>query len=113
MFTWCCQCSWGDVVSEGSAPLGELVKKVIKKLGGKGHLGEEEIINAWAFVVGRKAARHTKPVSFRKSVLLINVNESSWLYELTIRKKEILKGLAARLEGKKLKDIRFRIGEVK
>jgi hypothetical protein len=41
------------------------------------------------------------------------VDNSSWLFELTLKKRIILKKLQAGLEGKKLKDIRFRIGDIK
>jgi hypothetical protein len=40
------------------------------------------------------------------------VDRSGWLYELATKKREILERLAARFGGKKLRDIRFRIGEI-
>jgi predicted nucleic acid-binding Zn ribbon protein len=93
-------------------PLMGLVKKVIKGLGGEGRLTEEEIRRAWREAVGIDAARHSRPVSFKRSSVFVNVDRSSWLYELTVRKKEILAKLEAGLKGKRFKDIRFRIGEI-
>jgi predicted nucleic acid-binding Zn ribbon protein len=90
-----------------------VLKNIISGLGGKGRMTEEEMAAAWRKAAGRKAAARTKVVSFRKSVLTVNADDSSWLYELTMKKREILKKLGGKLAGKKLKDIRFRIGEVK
>lgn len=92
-------------------PLNGLVKKAIKDLGGRKHIKEEEIFNAWEEAAGNKASRHSSPVSFKSGLLVVNVDASAWLYELTLNKKEILEKLAGRLKGKKIKDIRFRIGE--
>jgi predicted nucleic acid-binding Zn ribbon protein len=93
--------------------IGDLIKDVIKDLGKTSRLSEEDMMGAWKDAAGEAAARHTRPVSFRKSSLIVNVDGSSWLYELTLKKKEILKKLEGRLKGKKLKDIRFRIGDTK
>ena len=90
-----------------------IVKNVIKDLTGKGRLSQEEVHGAWEAAAGDRAARHTKPVSIKKSVLTINVDNSGWLYELTIKKKSLLKKFEGKLRGKDLKGIRFRIGEIK
>jgi predicted nucleic acid-binding Zn ribbon protein len=96
---------------EGS--LGSIVNGVLKKLGGRGRFTEEEMAAAWREACGEEAARHSRCVSFRRSSVFVNVDTSSWLYELTTRKREILKVLEASLKGKKFRDIRFRIGDIK
>ena len=90
-----------------------IVKDVIKDLSGKGRISEEEIARAWEEAVGRKATAHTKPILIRKSVLTVNVDNSGWLYELTIKKPKLLKKLDGKIRGKQLKGLRFRIGEIK
>lgn len=99
-------------MDNGSSPLDKMVKKIIEGLGGKGKLGQEEIMGAWEAAVGGAAAKHTRPVSFKKNTLIVNVDGSSWLYELTTKKKEILIKLEDGLAGKKVKEIRFRIGDI-
>ena len=89
-----------------------LLREAIKALGGKERLGEEEILEAWKDAAGAAAAGHSKPVSFRRATVTVNVDNSGWLYELTTKKKEIARALSERLGGRKIKDIRFRIGEV-
>jgi len=96
-----------------TSAIGDILKKVVKNLGGKKRLTEEEFFKIWEEAAGKKAASHTRPVSFRKAGLIVNVDDSGWLYELTINKKEILKKFASGINGKPLKDIRFRIGQIK
>lgn len=97
---------------EGPSPLEKIVRDVLKKMGVK-RPGEEEVGDAWAKAVGDAAAKHSRPVSLRKSVLTVHVDGSGWLYELTTRKREILAGLAQDLTGrKKIKDVRLRIGDI-
>jgi len=94
-------------------PLEDLVKSIIGSFAGKEKLTEEEIRSAWSLVVGEKAAKHSRPRSFKDSRLIVHVDDSGWLYELATQKKYILNNLSSALKGKKLKDITFRIGELK
>lgn len=91
----------------------DILKDVIRNIGPKGRLTEEEVAFLWGEAAGEKAAKHSRPVSVKKAVLTVNVDGSSWLYELTTKKKEIIKKLEDKFEGKKIKEIRFRIGEIK
>ena len=50
--------------------------------------------------------RHVKCSALKKGVLTVKVDSSAWLYQLSLKKEEFLNKLG-------LKDIRFRIGEVK
>lgn len=94
-------------------PLAGLLKNIISDLSSGGKLSNEDISEAWKSVVGKRAFEHARPVSIRNSVVVVNVDASSWLYELTTKKREILKNLSKRLKDKKVKDIRFRIGEIR
>ncbi len=105
-------CASTEPEAQNTNPLSDLVKKVVKGLKGKGLLTQEEMREAWQEAVGPDAARHSAPVAFKKSSVFVNVDRSSWLYELTTKKKEILKKLEERLKEKKFTDIRFRIGDI-
>lgn len=100
-------------MDEAKKPLESLVKSIIGNFAGREKLTEEEIRSAWSLVVGKKAAKHSRPRSFTDSRLVVHVDDSGWLYELTTRKKYILNNLSPELKGKKLKDIIFRIGDLK
>lgn len=93
------------------SPLEDILKKVIEKMGKK-RPGEEEIADAWIEAVGNAAARHSRPVLLKKSVLVVNVDGSAWLYQLSTGKREILEKLGSALKKKTVKGIRFRIGDI-
>jgi len=92
-------------------PLGAVLKRVLSSLKKKGRYTEEDIALFWEKAAGSKAAGHTKPAAFKGGRLVVNVDGSSWLYELTLKKRDILKKFNDQLKGKKIKEIRFRIGE--
>jgi len=107
-----CPCRSTDRSGERARPLGDIVGGILKDLGGKGRVTEEDMYEAWRQAAGDAAAKHSRPVSFKKATIFVNVDRSSWLYELTVKKKEILQKLSAALRSKKVGDIRFRIGDI-
>lgn len=110
---WLCHDNQAEHKPKGAEHFGDLIGSVIKSLTGKERLSAEEIGAAWQEAVGQAAAKHSRPVSFKKESLVVNIESSSWLYELTVRKKEILKTLERELKPKKIKELRFRIGDIK
>ncbi|GEM_PF-769690 len=68
---------------------------------------------AWAAATKGETKKHARPISLKRGVLLVLVEDSSWLYELTIEKKDILKRFNENYTGrKKAADIRFRVGDL-
>ena len=110
----CCPCSSdkGDR-THGKNPLEDIVKHVIRGLDDKGRLSAEEIAAVWAGAVGEAAAKHSRPTTIKNQSIFVNVDGSAWLYELTLKKKEIVRSLEGKLKGKKIIDIRLRIGEIR
>ena len=92
--------------------IGALLKNVVSGLGKK-RLTQDQIRRAWKDALGKRAASHTLPVALKKGSLVVNVDSSAWLYELTLERRVILKKLDSGIKGNKIKGIRFRIGEVK
>ncbi len=88
-----------------------IVKSYMEKLQRDSNMTDEEISNAWKDVAGVRAFCHTRPVSLRKKRLVIHVDGSTWLYELSMRKEGLLRKLKQRLGDDKIKQIQFRIGE--
>ena len=54
---------------------------------------------------------HIKVDYFKNGILRVNVDSSSWLYSLTLKKEGILSRIAKFSTA--VKEIRFRMGEVK
>ena len=89
-----------------------VVKSLMEKLDKHSNPTSDEIEDIWKEVVGKKAFAHTKPASLMKKRLVINVDGSGWLYELTLRKDEFLAALKKRLGKDKINELQFRIGEL-
>ena len=89
-----------------------VIKSIIGKLDKEANPTSEDIEKIWRDIAGGKTSSHAKPVSLRKKRLVINVDGSSWLYELTLRKNELLAKLKKRLGEDKVKELQFRIGEL-
>lgn len=69
------------------------------------------VMGAWCEAVEERTRKHTRPISLKNGVLMVIVENSSWLYELTLEKKGIIEKFNDGYTGrKKAKDIRFRVG---
>ncbi len=89
-----------------------ILHQVIGKIEKQGPGKKEEIVSAWQNIAGERAASHTRPVSIRRKVLTIEVDSSTWLYALSLKKASMLKGLKEELAQYKIEDIRFRMGNI-
>ena len=58
-----------------------------------------------------KELRHIKCNYFKKGILGLSVDSSGWLYNLNLQKEELLTRL--KKHSSAIKEIRFRIGELK
>ena len=61
-------------------------------------------------VLTKKELGHIKFNYFRKGVVNVSVDSSTWLYHLNLQKKVLLDKLIK--ESGSIKDIRFRIGDI-
>jgi predicted nucleic acid-binding Zn ribbon protein len=90
---------------------GELLPKLMQRLGLSERLHEREVIEAWHQIVGDFIAAHSAPMSLRDGVLFVRVLQPALHYELEqISKAEILRKLKRRFGTKLIREIRFRVG---
>src|SRR5262252_6177556 len=90
---------------------GELLPALMQKLGLRERLHENEVMEAWAGIVGDFIAAHSAPVALRDGVLYVRVLQPALHYELEqISKVEILRKLKRRFGARTIRDVRFRIG---
>ena len=93
------------------SPISEVLQSVFAKLEGDANPSKEGIESLWRELVGEDGLRHSRPVAIRKKVLNVLVDNSTWLQELSMRKRDILKGLKRRLGRDRISEINFKIGE--
>lgn len=119
-------------MNKDSAPLKDAIKSILGKLE-KEARKDSELISIWERVVGKDASKHTKPKSLKSGRLVVNVTDSSRLYELTLKRQELIKAINQQLKGERaavkrtraeklrdrakgqsrsIKEIRFKIGEI-
>ena len=94
-----------------AAPISEILKTVFTQLEDRKLSSQEEIEGLWKSLVGETGFKHSRPVSVRKNVLTVRVDSSPWMQELSMRKRQILKGLKRDLGKDRISEIQFRIGE--
>ncbi len=92
-------------------PIGDILKTVFQKLESGRTYTREDIEERWKAIIGDAGFKHSRPVVFRKGVLGVRVDNSVWLQELSMKKRNILKGLQRELGKDKISDIQFKIGE--
>ena len=95
------------------SPVGEVLERVFNKLSLDKKLKEVKALKLWEEVTGEKISRHSSPLFVRKGNLFVRVDSSGWLTQLTYLKNEIISRLNQRLTGGSIKNIYFRVGEVK
>src|SRR5438876_12212470 len=90
---------------------GDLLTKIMQRLGLRERLHETEVIDAWSKIVGEFIAAHSTPVALREGVLYVRVLQPALHYELEqVSRSEILRKLKKRFGTKTIRDIRFRVG---
>lgn len=91
----------------------EVITDIIQDLSSGKKFSQRQILEVWPEVAGKRIVQHTRPVMVRNGRLLINVDRSVWLYELTQKHKgRLLKRLQKKVGGDTLREIQFRIGEI-
>ena len=109
-------CEWRGLPEPKTRPdrfqsAGDLVPKLMQRLGLRERLHETEVIDAWSKIVGDFIAAHSTPVALREGILYVRVLQPALHYELEqVSKIDILRRLKKRFGGKTIRDIRFRVG---
>jgi predicted nucleic acid-binding Zn ribbon protein len=93
--------------------VGEILERLFNKLSIDKKLKEVNALKLWEEVTGEKISRHSLPLFVRKGNLFVRVDSSGWLTQLSYLKHEIISELNERLGGESIKNIYFRLGEVK
>lgn len=72
---------------------------------------KEAIDQVWARLVGKEVAQHSWPRSLSRGRLLVEVENSGYLFTLSLKKNELLQGLIELLGANRVRSLSFRMGE--
>ena len=86
-----------------------IVDGVMRKLSGE---SMAPIRERWEYIMGKEIAMHSVPVSIKEGKLLVAVDSSPWLQELTMKKKDIMGKLHKDSLYKSVDEIRFKQGKI-
>lgn len=89
-----------------------LLEPALKKCKSYKIIKSQLILDTWDTSVGEKISKISTAVSFKNGILFVEVSTSSWLYELTMLKPDILKKLNGALNKNTIKDIRFSVAKI-
>lgn len=62
----------------------------------------------WQHVIGKNIERRTRPVALKNGVLFVEVEDSVWLYQLTLLKDKIITDFNSHADKALISDIMFR-----
>jgi predicted nucleic acid-binding Zn ribbon protein len=90
---------------------GDVLPKIMQRLGLRERLHEVEVMEAWHNIVGEFIAAHSAPVALREGILYVRVLQPALHYELDqVSKIDILRKLKQRFGARTIREIRFRVG---
>jgi len=95
------------------SPVNEVLARVFSRRGIVKKMKEMRVLRLWTEVVGEEIDKHTYPFTVRKGKLFVRVDSSGWLAQLTYLKDKIILEFNKKQGRKTIKDIYFRLGEIK
>lgn len=87
--------------------LAKPLQSLLKKYGLREKLEKRRYLRMWPAVVGRQVAAYTRPVNISRQKLTVEVNDSTWLYHLTLLKHKIITDFNTFAGVKILQEIKF------
>ncbi len=85
----------------------QVISRAIKKTGLEQVLNQQEVLDRWGEVVGKKISENSEAIKITNGVLSVKTKSPTWRQELQLQKTEIIKKINYELEKKIIKDIRF------
>jgi predicted nucleic acid-binding Zn ribbon protein len=92
--------------------IGDVLARLITTRGYGRIQADGEMIAAWQSAVGQPLAAFTRPGQIRRGKLEVTVSNSTIVQELGFQKELILSALQVELPNARIRDLKFRIGEV-
>jgi predicted nucleic acid-binding Zn ribbon protein len=101
----------GDPPSEAhQSALGDVLPDVLKSLRLDGDFWLQKLAQEWPQVVGDQVARRSRPGQLQKQTLVVFVENSVWLSELSrFAQKQILENVQRHADGSRIRSIRLQL----
>lgn len=90
-----------------------LLEPALRKCKSYKTIKSQLILDIWDSAVGEKISKVSTAAAFKNGVLFVEVSTSSWLYELTMLKPDIIEKLNGALNKNMIKDLRFCVARIK
>ena len=87
--------------------ISEVLAALLRDLGLEAGIAGWHAVEEWPQAVGPRIARRAHGVSFQDGTLVVEVEGSAWLHELSMLKPDLVRQLNRRLGSAHVRDLRF------
>ncbi len=91
---------------------GDIIGQMMARQGYAQNKSNDELNEAWEIAVGPMFQKSTKAGRISRGVLEVHVASSAAMNQLSFQKKKLLSAMQQQLPQNKIKDIRFKLGNV-
>jgi predicted nucleic acid-binding Zn ribbon protein len=88
-------------------PISGVLPALLRDLGLEAGIAGWRAVQEWPAAVGPRIARRAHGVSFQDGTLVVEVEGSAWLHELSMLKPDLVRQLNRRLGSAHVRDVRF------
>ena len=90
-------------------PIADILPRILEKIERKSGGKLPVIVVEWVEIVGEEVARHTEPVSMNNKRLIVEVDDSVWMAELSrFHRKRMVEAVNNKFGKEIIRDIIFR-----
>lgn len=90
----------------------DLLSQLMAKKGYGQTQSDDELNEAWHIAVGPKFSKNTKAGKISRGTLEVFVSSSAAINQLSFQKRQLLSAMQQQLPQNKIKDLRFKLGNV-
>lgn len=92
--------------------IGNILETVLKTQVRETGLKFTKLWDIWEKTLGQSIARNAKVSAFKEKLLIVEVSDSTWLYQLQFLKEEMKQKLNQALGKDAIEEIKFKVGDI-
>ena len=66
-----------------------------------------DAVERWSHIVGQRIADHSRAIEYRQGALIVEVDGSAWMQELTVLKRQLMRTLNRELGASAVRELRY------